>query len=111
MAKSQHGSTRFLLLNSTVSGDVISAPGSGRTIVVTGFCCTVAGTTPTLRFDDNTGSLTGAMAPTAGSVIMCMGSRENPLFACSVNAPLAVTLTGAGVSIQGFLTYMIVTSG
>ena len=100
-----------VVLNVTASAQVIAASGA-TSIYVCGFDATVAGTTPTYKFHYGTGAvcvtgttdLTGTYAPLTGTQ-----KNYNPgmtAFATTASQALCITTSGAGVSVQGVLTYV-----
>ena len=107
MARFQVGHTRFAQLSITGNGTIIAAPGVGNSIVVTGVFMIATGATPTIRFDDASGSMTSILSPTAGVPIMMDGDRANPCFACNTNEALSIS-NFAGTSFNGWIRYMIV---
>jgi NAD(P)H-dependent flavin oxidoreductase YrpB (nitropropane dioxygenase family) len=94
------------VINAASSDNTLVAAVTGKKIRVLAALFTLAGTTPTARFESGTGgtALTGVMAPTAGSVIHL---PYNPLgwFETAAAELLNLELTGTSPSAQGVLVY------
>jgi len=109
MSATQSGSVRFAKFSiASATTTTLVAAVSGKSIVVVSLNFSMTGTTPTAKFQDNTGTpvvLTGTFD--ASGVYNFEGSREAPLFSTSLGKQLDV-VTGGTPSMQGCLSYLLV---
>jgi hypothetical protein len=99
---------KFLPVSITASGDLVTAV-AGYRIRVLGFAFTMAGTTPSIKFQSNaTTDLTGTLLPTAGTFIQYSGGYLAPAFQTAIGEKLSCVVAGTTPSIQGFIVYCLV---
>lgn len=88
------------------------ALSTGKTVYVCNFTASLAGTTPTIQFETGTGSacvtsptvLTGAFAPTSGSMLKLEGAGVQ--FQGAASKELCAVTVGTGASAQGYIDYV-----
>lgn len=98
---------------STATTTQLVALSAGKTIYFCGFVGSMGGTTPAVTFEYGTGSncatgtvvLTGAIAPTSGSILLMPIGSSTWFQTASANALCALS-AGTTPSIQGVLTYV-----
>jgi len=92
----------------------ILAGAAARKIYVCGFVATLAGTTPTVKFEEGTqvstacdtgeADLSGALAPSSGQVLSYSGPSD--VMTLPPATDLCAATTGTGSSFQGLISYV-----
>src|SRR2546430_16473891 len=99
---------KFVPISASASADIVAAV-AGKRIRVLAYTFTLAGTSPTAKFQSGGSTdLTGTFAPTTGSVLVHDAGGLAPAFATNVGEKLNLVLAGAAASAQGHLTYVLV---
>ncbi len=106
-------SSAVINVGAATTGSLVAA-SSGKAIYVCGYTASLGGTTPTVKFVQGTTSstacdtgpadLSGAMAPTSGSI--WSAGFGGTLIQTSAGNALCATTTGASSSFQGRITYV-----
>jgi hypothetical protein len=107
-------SSASIAITSATTTKLVAA-STGKKVYVCGVKATIAGTTPTIEFeygtkvstecDTGATALTGAFAPTAGS-ILGIGDGGQVQFQTIASNELCAVTTGTSPSFQGFLVYV-----
>ena len=107
MSVAQRGTLLFAVVNASATGSLVAAV-SGKSIVLVSLHATLAGTTPTMAFRSGASTaISGTFAPTTGSVLNIRGTRLEPVVSTAKGSSLDVVLAGAGVSLQGVISYYL----
>jgi len=91
--------------NTAADFAVVSAPGAGKRIVITGIRLIANGAVD-VTFQSANNNLSGPMTLAAASLIEASGTRESPLFTCNVNEDFSIVLSAA-IKVAGWISYYV----